>query len=318
MISVKSVLNNFKLNENTDNAFKIEDYWDINSFSKEQLQSINTDLSIFVYGNNFGEPMQIDNGKLKVYESSTKEFTLPYKEVKEELKKVFHFYNWQIVEENKANNIILILLYSDIGNNNEIIIEKMKLMGWSKLHKTQLGIYKGIPCSAISFVPIYQVSIKNIFADEIVENVIVSNNNNPILNIADENIVCYKAFCVYDGKLHGNTSMNDFNFCLSTLYKTNLMTVYKMQCSNKESDIRSCFKLYKEHPFIMDRVVCTTINGHMVWFEVAGLNTIICQCIIPKGSHYYTNEYGMIATDQFIIIKECSDTLVSHSLNILY
>lgn len=65
--SVKSALNNFKLNENSDNAFRIEDYWDINSFSEEQLQSINTDLSIFVYGNNFGEPMQIDNGKLKVY-----------------------------------------------------------------------------------------------------------------------------------------------------------------------------------------------------------------------------------------------------------
>ena len=75
--SVKSALNNFKLNENSDNAFRIEDYWDINSFSEEQLQSINTDLLIFVYGNNFGEPMQIDNGKLKVYEASAKEYTLP-------------------------------------------------------------------------------------------------------------------------------------------------------------------------------------------------------------------------------------------------
>lgn len=66
--SVKSALNNLKLNENSDNAFRIEASSDINSFSKEQLQSINTDLSIFVYGNNFGEPIQMDNGKLKVYD----------------------------------------------------------------------------------------------------------------------------------------------------------------------------------------------------------------------------------------------------------
>lgn len=159
--SVKNILSGLKQNKSKSEDFNIEDYWDIDSYSEEQIRSIYTDLSVFIYGNNFGEPLQMFNGKLKVYESST-EHTLPYKEVKEELKKSLHFLDWQIREESGANGIKLILLYSDIGENVNIIIEKMKLMGWSKSYITPVRIINGVPIRAISFDPIYQDSIKDI------------------------------------------------------------------------------------------------------------------------------------------------------------
>lgn len=91
--AVKDALDELRQDENDGEPFKIEDYWDLNSYSEEQIKSICTDLSVFIYGNNFGEPMQIVNGKLKIYESTT-EYTLPYKDVKKELQKDFQFQDW--------------------------------------------------------------------------------------------------------------------------------------------------------------------------------------------------------------------------------
>lgn len=159
--TIKDALTELNQDNDNKNVFKIEDYWDLDSYSHEQLKSIFTDLSIFIYGNNFGEPLQIDDKGIKIYES-TIDNTLPYEEVKKELKRDFYFQDWQIKEQRGANDIKLILLLADIGENVKIIIEKMKLMGWSKSYITPPSIINGMPMKAISFDPIYQDSIKDI------------------------------------------------------------------------------------------------------------------------------------------------------------
>lgn len=157
--AIKHTLKEIK--QNNDNAFKIEDYIDLNSLSDEQLQSANTDLSIFLYGNGLGESIQIIDGKIKIYETSNN-YTLPYEEVKEELKKKFKLDDWQIIDDIGANKVKLILVYSDIGNNSKILIEKMKLIGWYKSYITPSRLIRGIPFRAISFDPIYQESINEL------------------------------------------------------------------------------------------------------------------------------------------------------------
>ncbi len=57
--SIKEVLNELGNN----NSFRIEDYWNLEKLSPEQIQSLNTDLSVYLYGKNFGSPLYYENGK---------------------------------------------------------------------------------------------------------------------------------------------------------------------------------------------------------------------------------------------------------------
>ena len=48
---VSKILQEHKENTNKEIIpFRIEDFWDLSSLTKEQIQSLNTDLSVFVYG----------------------------------------------------------------------------------------------------------------------------------------------------------------------------------------------------------------------------------------------------------------------------
>ena len=249
-------MSGLKQNKSKSEDFNIEDYWDIDSYSEEQIRSIYTDLSVFIYGNNFGEPLQMFNGKLKVYESST-EHTLPYKEVKEELKKSLHFLDWQIREESGANGIKLILLYSDIGENVNIIIEKMKLMGWSKSYITPVRIINGVPIRAISFDPIYQDSIKDIIRkwrylyhispfvnkDSILKNGLIPTSRNIARQLydADNNPDNDGTYCLF--QIDVNKLPIDIDFYFDGRYEKG---VYTKQIIPRDS-IKGChqFNIFK-------------------------------------------------------------------------
>lgn len=148
------------LEEEKNKSFNIEDFWDLSSLSDEQIQSLNTDLLVFVRGNAYGDKLQCVDNKIEVFESVEK-YTCEYNEVKQELKTKFDFQDWQIKEEQGANNIKLILLFSPINQNPQIIIKEMEILGWSKSYITPIRIVKGVPVIAISFDPLYQPSIKD-------------------------------------------------------------------------------------------------------------------------------------------------------------
>jgi hypothetical protein len=140
--------------------FRIEDFWELSSLTKEQIQSLNTDLSVFVYGNGYGEAMQYINGELVIRESAENR-THTFEEVKKELKTKLNFQDWQIKEQQGSNNIKLILLFSIISQNPQIVVSEMETLGWSKSYMTPQAIIRGIPIVAISFDPLYQPSIKS-------------------------------------------------------------------------------------------------------------------------------------------------------------
>lgn len=140
--------------------FRIEDFWDLASLTKEQIKSLDTDLSIFIYGNGYGDALQYVDGKPMIYESYEKR-TYSIEEVKKELTSKFYFKDWQIQEQPGANNIKLVVLFSLINQNYQIVIKEMEILGWTKSYVAPCSTLGGIPVIAISFDPLYQPSIKN-------------------------------------------------------------------------------------------------------------------------------------------------------------
>lgn len=44
--------------------FKIEDYWNLSSLTNGQIDSLNTDLSVFIHGNGYGDVLQYIDGSI--------------------------------------------------------------------------------------------------------------------------------------------------------------------------------------------------------------------------------------------------------------
>jgi hypothetical protein len=140
--------------------FKIEDFWNLSSLTKSQIKSLDTDLSTFIYGNEYGNTLQYVDGKPIIYESYEKR-TYSIEEVKKELMSKFYFHDWQIREQQGANNIKLILLFSQRNQNAQVVISEMETLGWSKSYITPQVTINGVPIIAISFDPMYQPSINS-------------------------------------------------------------------------------------------------------------------------------------------------------------
>lgn len=80
------------------NEFKISDYWNLSSLNQQQLDQLNTDLSVFIFGNDYGDNIQIQDGEIQLAENAEKK-TLPINTVKQELQEKYDLKDWQIVEQ---------------------------------------------------------------------------------------------------------------------------------------------------------------------------------------------------------------------------
>lgn len=146
--------------ENNNKKVKVEDYWDLNFFTDEMLQHLNVDLSIFLCGKGYGSPIRYRNNKVKVSEQIERT-TYPYEEVKNVLERDLHFESWQVIEQQGSNDMKVILLLTDIGKNIDIVISKMKTLGWFNAEMSDVSLYNGIPIIAITFDPMYQSSVND-------------------------------------------------------------------------------------------------------------------------------------------------------------
>lgn len=66
------------------NAFKISAYWNLSSLNQQQMNQLNTELSVFIFGNDYGDNIQIQDGKIQLTENAEKK-TLLINTVKQEL-----------------------------------------------------------------------------------------------------------------------------------------------------------------------------------------------------------------------------------------
>lgn len=142
------------------NEFKISDYWNLSLLNQQQLDQLNTDLSVFIFGNDYGDNIQIQDGEIQLTENAEKK-TLPINIVKQELQEKYGLKDWQIVEQKGANEIKLVILFSTLSNNEKILIAEMQKLGWSASFITPPSKVHNVIVKAISFEPLYFDSIKD-------------------------------------------------------------------------------------------------------------------------------------------------------------
>lgn len=154
---IKEVLSSVLPNDN-ENSFKVEDFFNIQSLSKSDLLSLNTDLRVFIDGQGYDSPLN-GEGELLIKEDSTK--TLSIKELRKNLQKI-GFKQWQIKTRIIANKVRVVLLFADIEKNVQVIENIMLSYGWSKALISQPKIVRGVKLRIMDFDPIHQKSVTKI------------------------------------------------------------------------------------------------------------------------------------------------------------
>lgn len=148
---------NIRLNEN-DN----DDWFDfsfLNTIPQEELDKQYVDLRLKMFGTGFGNHLFYDDEKIITEEIDR---TLSIEETKDELKKLLKLSDWQIsqrvIPDQGANKIQLIIVYADLDENKNIIIEAMNGCGWTiaKSGKKSMNDKVWI---AMSFDPMYQSDV---------------------------------------------------------------------------------------------------------------------------------------------------------------
>ena len=139
---------------NSQGTIRIEDYFDINALTEDDIRSISNDIRAFLpkeYGSVLSE-----EGDILIKESSY--LTASESQLRKELKKI-GFVQWQIKSEILHNKVKVIILYVDIAKNTSIIENKMFVLGWSKARISEPKLVHGMPIRVMEFDPIEQESL---------------------------------------------------------------------------------------------------------------------------------------------------------------
>lgn len=158
---VKEVINKFldKTIKESKLSISVTDYFDLSSLTPEQKNFLSTDLRAFTFNKNFGDEFNIDNEGNVITESAL--YTMSISETQDVLFKELHFPKENILIEQGANNIQLILLYADIAWNEKTIIDVMEHCGWTKSQISKPIQYNGTDVKVILFDPMFQDNIRN-------------------------------------------------------------------------------------------------------------------------------------------------------------
>jgi len=130
-------------------------YFDFSKISKKELLSKYIDFSFIAKNQGFGKNIFVTDKEIL---TERKYYTAVYETVKNTLQSKYGFDSWQIKEDCVANNVKIIMLFVDYKHNKDIILAEMESLGWSE-SISETNVYYGIPVIAISFDPIYQMSV---------------------------------------------------------------------------------------------------------------------------------------------------------------
>lgn len=137
--------------------FWITDYFDLNTIPKDVLASKCVDFSFMAKNQGYGKEIFVNGDEIL---AEKKYFTATYETVKETLRAKYKFDDWQFAEDSVANNVRIIILFVDIKRNKDIMLAEMKSLGWSESFSDET-VYQGFRVVAISFDPIYQMSVSD-------------------------------------------------------------------------------------------------------------------------------------------------------------
>ena len=132
-----------------NDSISVEDYFDISSLTKSDVQHMATDIRVFLQGQGYGSDLS-DEGELILKEGSN--VVMPIKALRKELQKL-GFKQWQIKSEIAYNKVRVVVLYADLAKNTSIIENKMLSCGWTKAHISDPVLLYGIPVRVMDFDP---------------------------------------------------------------------------------------------------------------------------------------------------------------------
>ena len=158
---VKEVIDKFvdKILKETKLTINVTDFFDLSSLTPEQKKFLSTDLRAFTFNKNLGDDFNIDNEGNVITESAL--YTMSIPETQDVLFKELHFPKENILIEQGANNIQLILLYANIAWNEKTIIDIMEHCGWIKSQISKPIRYNGADVKVILFDPMFQDNIRD-------------------------------------------------------------------------------------------------------------------------------------------------------------
>lgn len=132
----------------------------LDTVSKDDIKNQCFDFRFFP--KRFGSSIKIDESSHVVFEAA--ERTLSPEEVKRELSIAFSINGWQIHSRTECNNVEVLVLISNIGNNKKSIIDSLTNFGWFFVGEQDV-ILNNVNWIILSFDPIFQEDISGIFVN---------------------------------------------------------------------------------------------------------------------------------------------------------
>lgn len=143
------------IENNINTSFRVEDYFDVKSLTKKEVQSIATNIRAFIAGQGYGSNISDDGNLILKEETNT---ILSIKDLRKELRKL-GFKQWQIKSTIYANKVRVVILFADIDQNTKIIENKMFEYGWTKSHISEPLEVQGVMLRIMDFDPKEQKSL---------------------------------------------------------------------------------------------------------------------------------------------------------------
>lgn len=154
---------NDRINDLIGEKINPEDYFDIDSISQEEIDSITNDMRAFLQLKSFDSYSDYQKRE-SVTEDINK--TLSINKLKTELKKL-GFKLWQIKSEICSNENRVAILYVDISKNTEVIKEEMESFGWEYVDISDEFIIHKTRCRIMTFDPSFPKEIsKSVFSSK--------------------------------------------------------------------------------------------------------------------------------------------------------
>jgi hypothetical protein len=146
-----------KLNLSKQDIIKM---FHLDKINKDEIKNQCFDFRFFP--KRFGSSIKMDESSHVIFEAA--ERTLSPEEVKKELSRAFSINDWQIHTRKECNDVEVLILISNIGNNKKSVIDSLSNFGWFFVGEQDV-ILDNINWIVLSFDPIYQEDISGIFVN---------------------------------------------------------------------------------------------------------------------------------------------------------
>jgi hypothetical protein len=107
----------------------------------------------------FGTKSKIDENLNIILEEAKR--TYSPEEVYQELNGLFYINRWQMVSKKECNDVEILIIFSNIGNNKELVIDAVKNCGWFLVGEQDVKLNDG-KWIILNFDPMYQEDVFDI------------------------------------------------------------------------------------------------------------------------------------------------------------